>query len=250
MDRMLYIAMTGAGQITRAQGVNSNNLANASTTGFRADLESFTTQAVNGPGHDSRAYAVSEGQGVDLSTGTINSTGNPLDIAVNGEGWIAVQAPDGSEAYTRAGNLQVNELGQLLTGDRLQVLGNDGPIAIPPFENMDIGSDGTITVRPVGQTANTLSNVNRIRLVNPDPATLYKGQDGLMRVDAAATPENAVVADASVSVVSGALESSNVNPIESLVTMISLARQFEMHVKLMDTARQNDAASAELMQIA
>jgi len=250
MDRMLYIAMTGAGQITRAQGVNSNNLANASTTGFRADLESFTSLQVNGPGHDSRAYAVSEGQGVDLSQGTINSTGNPLDVAVNGDGWIAVQAPDGSEAYTRAGNLSVNELGQLFTGDGLPVLGNDGPIAVPPFETMEVGGDGTITIRPVGQSANTLSTINRIRLVNPEPETLYKGKDGLLRVDLEATPENAVLADANVGLVSGALESSNVNPIESLVTMISLARQFEMNVKLMDTARQNDAASAELLRVA
>lgn len=245
MDRMLYIAMNGATQVVRAQAVNANNLANASTTGFRADLEAFSSLPLSGPGFDSRAYAVSEGQGVDYSYGSITSTGNKLDLAINGEGWIAVQSVDGSEGYTRAGNLKVNEVGQLLTENDLPVLGNNGPIAIPPFETLNIGDDGTISIRPVGQEANTLATVNRIRLVNPDVDNLYKGRDGLLRT----IDGSQVDADANVKVASGAIETSNVNPIAALTNMISLSRQFEMHVKVMETAKQNDTISLELLNI-
>jgi len=246
MDRLLYIAMTSAGQVSKAQAVNSNNLANASTNGFRADLEAFRSLPVNGPGHSSRAYAVAEAKGVDFTQGTLNATGNSLDVAIKGQGWIAVQAADGSEAYTRAGNLQVNELGQLLTGAGLPVIGSDGgPIALPPFEKIDIGDDGTISVRARGQEASTIANVNRIQLVNPDAATMHKGSDGLMRVNEGVD----VIADSKVQLATGVLESSNVNPVESLVTMIALARQFEMQVKVMSTAQENDAASASLMRI-
>jgi len=246
MDRLLYIAMTGAGQVSKAQAVNSNNLANASTNGFRADLDAFRSLPVDGPGHKSRAYAVAEGQGVDFTQGTLNATGNPLDVALKGQGWIAVQAADGSEAYTRAGNLQINELGQLLTGAGSPVIGSDGgPIALPPFEKIDIGDDGTISIRAQGQSASTVANVNRIKLVNPDPGSMFKGQDGLMRAEEGIE----VVPDAKVTLAGGVLESSNVNPVESLVNMISLARQFEMHIKVMSTAQENDAATATLMRI-
>jgi len=246
MDRLLYIAMTGASQTSKAQAVNSNNLANASTNGFRADLDAFRTLPLNGPGHASRAYAVDEGQGVDFNQGTLNATGNPLDIAIKGSGWIAVQAPDGSEAYTRAGNLQINDVGQLLTGAGNPVLGGDGaPVALPPFEKLDIGDDGTVSIRAQGQEASTIANVNRIKLVNPDPGQMYKGRDGLMRVEQGVQ----VVPDANVQLANGVLESSNVNPVESLVNMITLARQFEMHVKVMSTAQENDAATTSLMRL-
>lgn len=246
MDRMLYIAMTGASQITKAQAVNSNNLANATTNGFRADLESFSSLPVNGPGYNSRVYAVDEGQGVDLSHGTLKATGNPLDIAIKGDGWIAVQAADGSQAYTRAGNLQINGLGQLLTGAGHPVIGADGgPIALPPIEKIDIGDDGTVSIRAQGQEASTIANVNRIELVNPDPEKMYKGRDGLMRVEEGID----VISDANVQIATGVLETSNVNAVESLVNMITLARQFEMQVKMMDTAKQNDQASAQLMRL-
>jgi len=246
MDKLLYIAMTGASQASKAQAVNSNNLANASTNGFRADLEAFRSLPVDGPGHSSRVYAAAEAQGIDFSQGTLNTTGNPLDVAIKGKGWIAVQAPDGSEAYTRAGNLQVNQFGQLLTGVGLPVIGSDGgPIALPPFEKIDIGDDGTISIRAQGQEASTIANVNRIQLVNPNPATMSKGRDGLMHVDEGID----VIADSKVQLAGGVLESSNVNPVESLVNMIALARQFEMHIKVMSTAQENDAATASLMRI-
>lgn len=245
MDKMLYVAMTGAKQVMRAQEVNSNNLANASTTGFRADLDAFRSVPVVGPGYSSRVYAVDEGQGTKLDSGSVITTGRQLDVAVNGDGWIAVQAPDGSEAYTRAGNLEVNPLGQLLTRDGAAVLGNGGPIVIPPHDKLDIGEDGAISIVPVGQEITTVATIERIRLVKPDAADMYKGTDGLMRVVEGAE----AIPDASVKLTSGALETSNVNTVEALVNMISLARQFEAHVKVMSTAKENDESATQLLRI-
>lgn len=245
MDRMLYIAMTGAREIMTSQAVNTNNLANASTTGFRADMETFLSKSVQGPGFPSRVYAVIDGAGVDLSGGSIQSTGRELDVAVKGSGWIAVQAPNGAEAYSRAGDLRVNSFGLLTTGAGHPVLGEGGPIAVPPNGKLDIGADGTITVQPLGQGINALAIVDRIKLVNPPADALMKGEDGLMKLRGGAEAE----ADAAVTLVSGALESSNVNAVESMVRMIELARQFETQVKMMKTAEENDRAAAKLMSM-
>ena len=245
MDRMLFVAMSGAKELMTAQAVNSNNLANASTTGFRADFQTSLSQQVYGPGHPSRVYATTEGAGVDFSQGNVISTGRELDLAVNGQGWIAVQAADGSEAYTRAGDFKVDSLGQLSTGAGRVVLGEGGPIAVPPFEKFEIGSDGTISIRPVGQAANTLAVIDRIKLVNPENQQLQKGFDGLLRLPNGQVAE----ADASVQVVSGTLESSNVNTVGSMVRMIELARQYETNIKLMRTAEENDEAAAKMIQM-
>jgi len=245
MDRMLYIAMTGARELMTSHAVNTNNLANASTTGFRADLESFSSIPVWGDGHPDRVYAAAEGMGVDFSGGSIQSTGRDLDVAIKGHGWIAVQAPDGSEAYTRAGDLRVDGFGILTTGAGYPVLGEGGPIAVPPNGKLDIGADGTITVQPLGQGINALAIVDRIKLVNPPNSALEKGEEGLMRMRGGGVAE----ADASVSLASGALESSNVNAVESMVRMIELARQFEMQVKMMKTAEDNDRSAAKLMSM-
>lgn len=245
MDRMLYISMTGAKQIELAQAANANNLANVSTSGFRADLAAFRSMPVFGPGHPSRVYAMAERPGIDFTPGAISTTQRDLDIAVNGKGWIAVQAPDGTEAYTRAGDLQITHLGVLQTGTGLPVLGNDGPIAVPPAEKLEIGSDGTISVRPLGQSAATLAVVDRIKLVNPDENELEKDEDGLIRVKQGTIAD----ADASVTVVSGSLEASNVNPVDAMVNMIVLARRYEMQIKMMKTAEDNDASAAQLMRM-
>jgi flagellar basal-body rod protein FlgF len=245
MDRMLYIAMSGAKETMHAQTVNSNNLANASTTGFRADLDAFESLPVYGPGYPSRAYALSENVKVDFSPGALMATGRDLDVAVNGDGWIAVQAPDGSEAYTRAGDFRVDSNGLLTTGAGHPVMGNAGPIAIPPFEKLELGNDGTVTVQPLGQSPNTLAVVDRIKLVNPDVPSLTKGEDGLIRIEGGAPAQP----DAGVSLISGTLEASNVNGVESMVNMIQLARQFELQVKMMATSEQNDEVTAQIMRI-
>ena len=245
MDRSLFVAMSGAKQILQAQAANSNNLANLGTTGFRGDLEQFRSQPVFGPGYPSRVYAMVERPGVDFTAGAIETTGRNLDIMVNGEGWIAVQAEDGKEAYTRAGDLHISEQGQLLTGSGLPVIGNDGPISVPPAQEVEIGSDGTLSIIPLGGNATTVAAVDRIKLVKPELAQLEKGTDGLMRV-AGGTP---ATADAEVKVASGALEGSNVSAVEEMVQMIQLQRQYEMQLKLMKTVEDDGAASAQLMRM-
>jgi flagellar basal-body rod protein FlgF len=247
MDRMLYIAMAGASQTMLAQGVNAHNLANATTTGFREDLLSFTDEGLQGDGFHSRVYTAADRPGVNLQPGSIMATGNELDVAINGPGWIAVRAADGTEGYTRAGDLRVLPTGELVNGAGHAVIGNSGgPIALPPSEKIEIGVDGTITVRPSGQTPAALAIVDRIKLVNPDPAQLEKGLDGLMRLsDGAVAPP-----DAAVTLVSGALEGSNVNTVDAMVNMIELARQFELQVQLMKTAEENDQSSTQMMNIA
>jgi flagellar basal-body rod protein FlgF len=245
MDRLLYVAMTGARETMQAQAVNAQNLANASTTGFRADLQSFQSLPVNGPGHASRVYGVAESQGVDMSPGSAIGTGRELDIAINGDGWIAVQGPDGNEAYTRAGDLQVDSLGLLRTGTGRPVMGNGSPIAVPPFEKIEIAGDGTISIRPLGQGANAFAVVDRIKLVNPPSSELIKGDDGLIHLKGGASAE----ADANVEIQAGALESSNVNTVEAMVNLIQLARQYETQVKMMANAEENDRASAQLMRM-
>ncbi len=246
MDRMLYIGMSGAKERMLAQAVNNNNLANVSTVGFRADLEQARSMPVFGPGHPSRVYALTERPAVDFSGGALDVTGNPLDVAVKGEGWIAVQAPDGSEAYTRNGSLRITPDGFLVNGAGHKVMGNGGPISIPPAKTMSIGVDGTITIVPIGQAASTLAEVDRIKLVNPDPQQLVKGRDGLLRMrdaDAVVNP------DAGVRLETGMLERSNVNPVEVMAKMIALARGFEMQVKIMKTAEEIDRASEELVRL-
>ena len=178
MDRMLYLAMTAAKNTLQSQATNSHNLANVNTSGFRADLAQFRSIPVIGEGLDTRVYALQERPGVDHSVGSIHHTGNALDIAINGEGMFAVMMPDGTEAYTRAGDLRISDTGLLENGAGYQVLGNGGPILIPQNNKLEIASDGTITIRPAGQDEKTLATVDRIKLVNPDLEQLYKGQDG------------------------------------------------------------------------
>ncbi len=245
MDRMIFISMSGAKEIMNAQTINTNNLANSSTTGFRADFESSLSRPVYGAGYPSRVYASVSDAGVDFDKGSIISTGRELDMAINGEGWFAVQSADGSEAYTRAGDMHIDSLGRLQNGAGNLIMGNNGPVSIPQYARINFGSDGTISIVPLGESAETLAVIDRIKLVNPDMQQMNKGADGLMRLD------NGVpaVADAGVSTVSGSLESSNVNSVESMVRMIELARQYEAHIKLMRAAEDNDKAAARIIQM-
>lgn len=245
MDRMLFVAMSGAAQTLVAQAATTHNLANASTPGFKADLSQFRSMPVFGPGLASRVYAMSERPGFNLDPGALQTTGRDLDVAVDGEGWVAVLARDGSEAYTKRGDLQLNLNGVMTTGAGDPVLGNGGPIAVPPAEKLEIGADGTVSVRLVGADSKSLAAVDRLKLVRVPHDQLVKGEDGLFRLrDGSTAP-----ADAGVRLVSGALEASNVNAVEALVQMITLARQFELQVKMMETARSNDAASTHAMRI-
>jgi flagellar basal-body rod protein FlgF len=244
MDRFLYISMSGAKETLRAQTVNNHNLANASTSGFRADLSAFQSRAVAGSGFPSRAYATNATIGWDSTQGALMSTGRDLDLGINGPGWITVQGADGREAYTRAGDLRVDPSGLLMNGAGQSVLGEGGPISVPPNTSLLVAADGTISVVPVGQGPETTSQVGRIKMVNPPAESLVRGDDGLFRMaDGTDAP-----ADANVRVSAGVLESSNVNVADAMVNMIELSRHFDLQVKAMRTAEENAAASAQLLK--
>lgn len=245
MDRALYVGMSGAMQTLQAQAANSNNLANASTTGFRAQLVDAQPVPVAGAGLPSRVNAQSLDQGWDSTIGAVTQTGRDLDVAMRGNNWLAVQAPDGSEAYTRAGNLHVDAYGQLTTASGLPVLGDGGPLSVPPYSSINIGADGTISIVPAGQGPNTLATVGRLRVVQATPDQLGRGSDGLMHAVAGVTLDAA----AGETLTSGALEGSNVNIADSMVTMIQLARQFELQTKLMKSTEDNASAASSLVRM-
>jgi flagellar basal-body rod protein FlgF len=249
MDRSLYIAMNGAKQTLLAQTANSNNLANTQTTGFKSDFEQFRAMPEFGPGYPTRVYTMTERPGSDFSPGSMQTTGRELDVAINGNGWFAVQAPDGSEAYTRAGDLRITPEGLLQNGAGQQFLSEQGqPISIPPAQKIEIGRDGSISIIPQGSNATTLALVGRIKLVNPGDENLQKLEDGLMHPKQSGGQP--IPADANVNLFQGALEGSNVNAMSALVEMIELSRNFEMQTKVMKTVDENAGASAKLMQMA
>jgi flagellar basal-body rod protein FlgF len=244
MDKSLYVAMTGAKEILDAQAVNNFNLANASTTGFKADLAAFQSQAVAGSGYASRVYATESTSGWDQSQGSFTTTGRPLDVAVQGAGFIAVQGPNGQEAYTRNGDLHLTPEGLLVTSTGQPVLGDNGPISVPPSSSIKIGGDGTVTVLPFGAPAQSLAAIGRIKLVNPAPDRLVRKSGGMFQLPGGASAP----ADASVKLDSGVLESSNVDLASAMVNMIDLARNFQLQVKAMKSADDNASASAQLLQ--
>jgi flagellar basal-body rod protein FlgF len=243
MDRGLYVAMTGAKQIMQAQAVNNHNIANSSTVGYRADGVAFTSEPIYGPGYATRVNAVAGDAGTDFSSGVLMSTGQPLDVAVHGKGFIAVQGADGKEAYTRAGDLQVTALGAVITSTGFPVLSESGPLTVPPSTQVTIGTDGTVSVVPLGLSAAAQSQVDRIKLVNPATKDLQKGPDGLLRLKSGGKAKT----DETVSVQSGALEGSNVNAAQSLVNMIELQRLYELQIKSINSTDQNEQSAQRLM---
>ena len=246
MDRGMYVAMTGAKQILQAQAVNNHNIANASTIGFRADGVGFTSEPVYGPGYASRVNAVAGDAGTDFSTGVMTNTNSPLDIAVNGKGFIAVRGADGKEAYTRAGDLKVTADGAVLTASGFPVLSESGPLSVPPSTQLSIGSDGTVSIVPLGLSPAAQSQVDRIKLVNPPVKDLQKGVDGLFRLKSGAKAKT----DETVTITSGELESSNVNAAQSLVNMIELQRLYELQIKSINSTDQNEQSAQRLMTAA
>jgi flagellar basal-body rod protein FlgF len=236
--------MSGAKETLRAQTANSYNLANVSTVGFRADLSALQSQQVQGAGLPSRAYATDGTVGWDAGSGTVEQTGRNLDVAVQGQGWIAVQSPEGSEAYTRAGDLRVDPNGQLTTAAGYPVLGDSGPIAVPPYASISVGHDGSIAIVPLGQTPQTIAVCGRIKLVNPPSDSLERTDGGLFRLQSGGDAP----ADATVQLVPGALESSNINTAAAMTNMIELARSYDLQLKSIKSAEDNDASSTKLLQ--
>ncbi|MCL4470453.1 MAG: flagellar basal-body rod protein FlgF [Sulfuricella sp.] len=245
MDRLIYIAMNGAKHTMLQQAQVAHNLANASTTGYKAEVNSFRALPVLGEGAQTRTFVVDSTTGADLSTGAIQNTDRDLDVAVQGKGWIAVQGADGSEAYTRNGSLLVGANGLLQTRNGLMVMGDGGPLAVPPDAEVTIAKDGTVSIIPMGQSPNTVAVVGRIKLVNPPEADLVKSGDGLFRLKSGMPAP----ADANVALAQKSLETSNVNAVDALVSMISLARQYDMQVKLLQNAENNARQAAQIMNM-
>lgn len=243
MDRVIYIAMTGAREVTRQQAAVSHNLANISTHGFKQELNVFRALPVVGEGARTRAFVLETTPRSDFTSGAILQTGRPLDVAVRGSGWIAVQDANGQEAYTRMGHLQVSQNGIVQTTGGMNVLGDAGPVAVPPDQELLIGKDGTVSTVPIGQNLNAVAIAGRIKLVNPTETDLVRGEDGLFRSNSGQPAE----ADANVTLISGALESSNVNPAEAMVNMVSLARQFEMQMRVIRAAEDNNRSADKVL---
>jgi flagellar basal-body rod protein FlgF len=245
MDKLIYMSMIGAQAALRAQAANSHNLANINTSGFRADLAAFEWQNIDGPGFNARAIGTRGEQGFSVSQGSLLTTGNGLDVAVQGDGWLAVQAPDGTEAYTRAGDLRIDPSGELRNASGRAVLGEAGPIIIPPHTALNIASNGEISIVPPGQGPEAQAIVGRIKLVNPPTTELQRGNDGLFRL----RNGGVAITDPAVNLVSGATEASNVNGAQAIVNMIELSRQFEMQMKAIKSAEENSRSAGSLLSL-
>jgi flagellar basal-body rod protein FlgF len=247
MDKLLYISTSGAKQNMQALAIHGNNLANVKTLGFKADLEQARSMQAFGEGLPTRVFAMAESPASDMKMGSLITTDRSLDVAVEGKGWIAVQDDDGTEAFTRSGSLKIDQTGLLLNSSNRPLLNDGGdPIFIPvPFEKIDIGRDGSISVLPQGAPPEAIANIGRIKLVNPPQEELNKGEDGLFRFKEGGEG----IPDITVSLLSGALEGSNVNTVEAMTGMISLQRQFEMQVKMMRTAEEIDSAQNQLLRL-
>jgi flagellar basal-body rod protein FlgF len=245
MDRLLYTAASGAKHILEQQATTAHNLANVSTTGFRAQIDSFRAVPVLGDGLPTRAFVLNSTVGADFSSGPIQLTGRDLDVAVKGRGWLALQMPDGTEAYTRNGALQMNANGVLQSAGGLTLQGDGGPITVPPEVTVAIGGDGTISTIATGTKPGTPTVLGRLKLVNPPEADLVRGDDGLFRMkNGSAAP-----ADPAVAVAGGALEGSNVSPVDMMVNMIALARSFETQMNLIKNAENNDTKATQILAL-
>lgn len=238
MDRMIYLSMAGAKAAMQRQDVLSHNLANVTTNGFRAELQAFRAVPVRGDGASTRAYALETSIGYDDAQGPLTATGRSLDIAMQGNAWLAVQANDGTEAYTRAGSLDVSADGTLVMRNGMPVLGDGGPISVPPDSELSIGSDGTVTAKSANQRP---TNIGRLKLVTPE-APMTRGDDGLFR-----GTDGDLAADPNARLQDGALEGSNVSPVQTMVEMIAAGRQFEQQMKLLQIAQTQGQQSAKLL---
>jgi flagellar basal-body rod protein FlgF len=245
MDRLIYTAMSGASHTMQQHATVGQNLSNVNTPGYRAVVNAFRSVPLVGEGLPTRAFVVDSTAGVDLSQGAMQPTGRNLDIAVQGKGWIAVQLENGNEAYTRNGSFQVSPEGILQTRGGLNVAGDTGPITIPPNTDVTVAKDGTISTVPTGITPNQVVIVGRIKLVNPAEAQMVRGDDGLFRT----RDGKPVEANVEVTVAPGNLESSNVNTVEVMVNMISLARQFDMHMKMLQSADANAKQASQILNM-
>lgn len=245
MDKLIYTAASGLKSHMAAQAAIANNMANASTIGFRAEKVNFDSLMLKGPGFDSRQPASEEVTDFDRTAGAITTTGRNLDIAIPGDQWMAVQATDGTEAYTRRGDLNISATGVLETGDGFPVMGSGGPITVPPATSVSIAGDGTISIVPVGGDAKNPQVIDRIKFASPNGSQTVKGLDNLVHVKGGGV----LPADLDAKCVSGALEQSNVNMTQALVDMIENQRSYEVQANLMKSAKDMDESAASVMRM-
>lgn len=250
MDHAIYTAMGGASQTLEKQAVTANNLANVATPGFRAQLSALRAVPVNGPSLPTRTLVAASTPGADMSQGALNYTGRPLDVALQQDGFLAVRLPDGGEAYTRNGNIQISADG-VLTVQGMPLMGDGGPIEIPPSAEVTIAADGTISALNAGDPPKTIAQLGRLKLVKAEAREVMRGEDGLFRV----TPEtsqqrgNQLANDPQVRIMPGMLEGSNVNPVETMVDMITNARRFEMQMKVIHSVDENEQRANSLLSM-
>lgn len=245
MDKLIYSSLSAMRSAMARQTMTANNLANANTVGFRGEMSSSTALWLKGDGFESRATNSGEVVSADMSEGTINETGRDLDVALQGKNTLlAVQSREGDEAYTRRGDLQIGDSGLLTTGDGMPVLGDGGPVTLPPYDKLVIAGDGTISIVPQGGDPTQIQVVDRLKLVSTNDTAIAKGLDGLFR------PRNGgtLGADPQAAVRQGAIEGSNVNVSTTLIDMIEASRDWDMQVKMMSSAQDIDKASADLMR--
>ncbi|HHW4726400.1 TPA: flagellar basal-body rod protein FlgF [Legionella pneumophila] len=247
MEPILYNSISCGRSDFKRQEIIANNLANINTPGFKADLYQAQTMYMNNANGNNQfsahSFITQNANGVDTSPGEIITTGRDLDVAIDGDGWIAVQDSQGREAYTRGGSLRLNPNGQLITASGKVVLGDGGPISIPPAQSIEIGSDGTISIVPLEGDVKSLAILDRIKLVTLDRNNIYKNDEGLIQLKS-----GAAIANSNIKLQSGALEGSNVNAIDQMVAMISAGREFDAQMKLLSTVDDNGQKLAQLLQ--
>ncbi|MEW7311434.1 flagellar basal body rod protein FlgF [Buttiauxella gaviniae] len=250
MDHAIYTAMGAASQTLNQQAVTASNLANASTPGFRAQLTALRAVPVEGLSLPTRTLVTASTPGADMSQGQLDYTQRPLDVALQQDGWLAVQSADGTEAYTRNGNMQVSPAGQLTIAGQ-PVMGEGGPIAVPQGSQLTIAADGTISALNPGDSPNTVAPIGRLKLVKASGQEVVRGDDGFFRLSAAAqaTRGATLQADATIKVMPGVLEGSNVKPVEAMADMISNARRFEMQMKIISSVDENEQRANQLLSM-
>ncbi|MDF7679658.1 flagellar basal body rod protein FlgF [Enterobacteriaceae bacterium ESL0689] len=250
MDHAIYTAMGGASQTLEKQAITANNLANVTTPGFRAQLSALRAVPVNGPSLPTRTLVAASTPGADMSQGALNYTGRPLDVALQQDGFLAVRLPDGGEGYTRNGNIQISADG-VLTVQGLPLMGDGGPIEIPPSAEVTIAADGTISALNAGDPPKTIAQLGRLKLVKADAREVMRGDDGLFHLTPEASQQrgNQLPNDPLVRIMPGVLEGSNVNPVETMVDMITNARRFEMQMKVINSVNENEQRANSLLSM-
>ncbi len=250
MDRAIYTALGAATAALDKQAVTSNNLANASTPGFRAQLAAYRAVPVDGPSIQTRTLVTASTPYHDTTMGTISQTGRNLDVALPQNGWLAVQLPDGTEGYTRNGAIQVDAEGALSVRG-YPLMGDGGPLMVPPQAEITIAPDGTISALGAGDEATAIAQVGRLKMVSAENTELTHGDDGLFHVSAAtAAQRGAVLAqDPDLTLIPGAIEGSNVSPVKSMVDMISNARSFDMQMKTISNIDDNAKRANQLLSL-